>query len=58
MVKTSPSSAGGVSSICSQRAKIPLALWPKNPKHKRESNIVAKLIKTSKMVHIKNLFKK
>ena len=34
--KTSPSSAGGVSSIPGMEAKIPHASWPKKPKHNTE----------------------
>ena len=37
VVKISLSSAGGAGSISGQEAKIPHALWPKNPKHNTET---------------------
>ena len=36
MVKTLPSNAGKVSSICGQGDKIPHALWPKNQNIKQK----------------------
>ena len=41
-------------------AKISHGLWPKNQniKNKNRSNIVTNSVKTFKMVHIKNIFKK
>ena len=54
MVKTFPSSAGGVGSIPGQRAKIPQALKPKIQKSIIDRcNTVTNSIKTLKMVHIK-----
>ena len=59
MVKTLPSNAGGAGSILGWGAKIPHALRPKKPKHKKNrSNIVTNSIKTLKMVHIKKYYKK
>ena len=52
MVKTLPSSAGGVGSIPGGGAKIPHASRPKHQNIKH-SNIVTNSIKTLKMVHIK-----
>ena len=50
---------GGAGSIPGQGAKIPHASWPKNQKNiKNRSSIVKNSIKTLKMVHIKNFFKK
>ena len=50
-VKTLPSNAGDRGSIPGWGAKIPHASWPKN---QSRNNIVTNLIKTFKMVHIKN----
>ena len=52
VVKTLPSSAGGVGLIPGQGAKIPQASWPKSNVNSR-SNIVTNSTKTFKMVHIK-----
>ena len=51
MVKTSPSNVGDMGLIPGWGAKIPHASWPKN---QSRNNIVTNLIKTFKMVHIKN----
>ena len=53
LIKTSPSKAGGASSIPDQKAKIPHASGPKSTKGKNRSNIVTNSIKTFKMVHTK-----
>ena len=37
VIKISLSNAGGAGSISDQEAKIPHALWPKNPKHNTET---------------------
>ena len=58
VVKTLLSSAGGTGSFPGRGAKIPRASQPKNQKHKNGSNIVTNSIKTLKMVHIKEYFKK
>ena len=51
MVKTLPSSAGGVGSVPGQEAKIPHATWPKTKTCNR-NNKVTNSIMTLKMVHI------
>ena len=51
VVKTSPSNVGDVDFIPDQETEIPHGSWPKKTKHK--SNIVTNLIKTVKVVHIK-----
>ena len=51
MVKTSPSNVGDVDFIPDQETEIPHGSWPKKTKHK--SNIVTNLIKTVKVVYIK-----
>ena len=53
VVKSSPSSAGGVGSIPGRGTKIPFALRCRKPKHTSRSNIVTHSIKTLKTVHIK-----
>ena len=60
VVKTSPSSAGGVGSIPGQGAEIPCASWPKNQniKQKQYCNKFNKDFKKSFLVHIKKIFKK
>ena len=55
MVKTLRSSAGGVGSIPGRGAKIPHASWPKN---QNIEHVVTNSIKTLKVVHIKEIFKK
>ena len=55
LVKTSPSSAGGVGLIPGPGAKLLHALWPKNQNMNR-NHIVTSSIKTFKMVHIKKIF--
>ena len=50
--------AGGAGLIPGQGAKIPHALWPKEPKHKKNrGNIVTNSIKALKMVPKKSLKK-
>ena len=56
VVKTLPSNAGSTGLLPGQGAKILQASHPKNQKHR--SNIVTNSVKTFKMVHIKNIFKK
>ena len=56
MVKTSPSSAGGVGSIPLQRTKIPQTSWPKK-KGKQQKQYYNKFNEDFKMVHIKKLKK-
>ena len=58
MVKTSPSNAGGASSIPGQGAKIPHALQPKNQTHKQQKQHCNKFNREFKMVHIKKNLKK
>ena len=53
VVKTSPSNAGGVSSIPGQETKIPHASQPKNKNIKNRINIVTSSTKTLEMVHSK-----
>ena len=52
MVKTSPSNVGDVDFIPDQETEIPHGSWTKK-KTKHKSNIVTNLIKTVKVVHIK-----
>ena len=59
MVKTSPSNAEGAGLIPDQGAKFSHAWWRKNQNIKKRSNVVTSLIKTLKIVHIKeNLLKR
>ena len=53
MVKTLPSNAGKVSSICGQGDKIPHALWPKNQNIKRKQYCDKFSKDLKKVVHIK-----
>ena len=53
VVKSSPSSASGVSSIPGLGTKIPHTSWSKNLDINHRSNIATNSIKTLKMVHIK-----
>ena len=57
MVKTLPSSPGGVGLIPGQGINIPHALRPKNQNISNKSNIVTNSIKTLKIAHIKKLKK-
>ena len=52
MVKTFPSSVGGMGSVPGLEAKIPYASQPKNHNKSNRSNIVTTSIKTLKMIHI------
>ena len=54
MVGTLPSNAGGASSIPGWGARIPHASRPRNQNIKNRGNVVTDLVKTLKMVHIKN----
>ena len=58
VVMTSPSNAEGAGSIPGRGAKIPYALRPKNENIKNRSDIVTNSIKTLRMGHIENSFKK
>ena len=58
VVKILLSNAGGVGLIPGRGAKIPQASWLKNQNIKCRSDIVINSIKTLKIVHIKNKFKK
>ena len=53
MVKSSPSSASGVSSTPGLGPKILRTSWSKNLDINHRSNIATNSIKTLKMVHIK-----
>ena len=57
MVQTWTFSVGGASSIPDQAIRIPHASGPKTKTEDR-SNIIAKSLKTLKMIHLKNFFQK
>ena len=53
VAKTSPSNAGGTGLIPGWGARIPHASWQKKNKTMDRNNVVADLIKTLKMAHLK-----